>query len=116
MEMWMVWLARLMYLGIFLLAGGMLFRSWKIAVRRDFRYVADWRGRSFPDGERWAHWVLAVNFLGGGLLLGVAFAVPVIGLPFTIWTGAAGLVLWSYYFFLRVINQRASRQGRAVRE
>lgn len=109
MEDWFVWLARLMYLGIFLMAGGMLYRAGKIAIGRDLRYVADWRGRTMANPERWAHLVLVVNIIGGGLLLGIGVAVPLAGLPFTIWTGASGLVLWSYYFFLRVINGRAER-------
>ena len=109
MELAFVWLARLMYLGIFLLAGGMFFRVWKIAVGKDMRYVADWRGKIIADGERWAPWVLSVNFIGAGLLLGIGASVLLVGLPFTVWTGAAGLVLWTYYFFLRVVVSRADR-------
>lgn len=109
MEVWFVWLARLMYLGVFLMAGGMLYRAGKIALARDMRFVADWRGRTIGSPERWAHWVLSVNLLGGAALLSIGVAVLWIGLPFTVWTGAAGLVLWSYYFFLRVISNRAGR-------
>ena len=109
MELAFVWLARLMYLGVFLLAGGMFYRVWKIAFKKDLRYVADWRGKAIPHGERWAAWVLGINFIAAGLLLGIGAAVLVVGLPFTVWTGAAGLVLWSYYFFLRVVVTRAHR-------
>lgn len=109
MEDWFVWLARLMYLGVFLMAGGMLYRAAKVVIGRDMRFVADWRGRTMVNPERWAHLVVAVNFLGGALLLGIGVAVLLVGLHFTVWTGTAGLVLWSYYFFLRVISNRASR-------
>ena len=109
MELAFVWLARLMYLGIFLLAGGMFYRAWKIAVARDMRFVADWRGQAIPQGERWAPWVLAINFIGAGLLLGIGASVLLAGLPFTAWTGGAGLVLWTYYFFLKVVVGRARR-------
>jgi hypothetical protein len=47
----MIWLARLLYLGIFLIAAGMLHRAWRIAARRDTRYVADWRGRAIVEGN-----------------------------------------------------------------
>jgi hypothetical protein len=109
MELAFVWLARLMYLGIFLLAGGMFYRVWKIALKRDMRYVADWRGKVIPNGEHWAPWVLSINFIGAGLLLAIGVSVPLVGLPFTFWTGAAGLVLWTYYFLLRAVVARASR-------
>lgn len=111
MEIWFVWLARLLYLGIFLLAGGMLFRAWKIAVRRDMRHVADWRGRVIKGGEAWAAWVLSINLLGGGVLLAVALAVLAVGLEFVVWTGVSGLVLWTYYFLLRVVVTKAERGG-----
>lgn len=109
MEVWFVWLARLMFLGIFLMAAGMLYRAGRIAIGRDMRYVADWRGRTLVDPERWAHWVLSVNLVGGLLLLAIGVSVLLVGLAFTIWTGAAGLVLWSYYFFLKVADGRAKR-------
>ena len=109
MEVWFVWLARLMFLGIFLIAGGMLYRAWKIAVRRDFRYVADWRGKAIPNGERWAAWVLSINAVGGGVLLSIGVSVLAVGLPFAFWTGASALVMWTYYFLLRVVVQRAGR-------
>ena len=109
MEDWFIWLARLMYLGVILLAGGMLFRAWKIAVRRDLRHVADWRGRMIADAERWAAWVLGVNLIGGLCLLATAAAVLAVGLPFAVWTGLAGLVLWTYYFVLRLVVRRTGR-------
>ena len=58
MDEWFVWLARLMFVGIFALGIGMLYRAWSIGVRRDLRYVADWRGRPVQNGARWAQVVL----------------------------------------------------------
>lgn len=113
MEFWIVWLARLLFIGLFLMAGGMFYRAWRIALRRDMRYVADWRGRRIGDGERWAAWVLSINLLSAAALLAIGLAVVVTGLPFTVWTGLTGLVLWSYYFFLRLLVARAERTGQA---
>lgn len=113
METWFVWLARLMYLGIILIAGGMGYRAWRIAARNDLRHVADWRGTTLVSPARWAKPVAAVNITVGGLLLAIASSVLLIGLPFHVWTGVAALVLWSYYFLLRLIVNAARRQGGA---
>lgn len=109
MDEWFVWLARLMFIGIFPLGIGMAFRAWKIGVRKDYRYVADWRGRAIQDGKRWAGPVLGINGLGGAGLLAVGALVLLVGLPFAIWTGVAALIIWSYFFALQVIVQRARR-------
>lgn len=110
MEVWFVWLARLMFVGIFPIAGGMFYRAWAIAIRKDYRHVADWRGKTIPNGERWAPLVFAINFLAGGCLLGTGVLVLLIGLPFVFWSGLVAFVIWSYYFLLRVIVFRAGRQ------
>ncbi|MFH1819526.1 MAG: hypothetical protein ABIK08_09660 [Pseudomonadota bacterium] len=113
MDDWFVWLARLMFVGIFPLGIGMLFRAWSIAVRRDYRYVADWRGRSIQEGKRWAAVVMGVNGLCGAGLLVVGLLVLLIGLPFAIWSGLTAFIIWSYYFALQVVVQRA-RSQRAI--
>lgn len=107
MDEWFVWLVRLMFAGIFPLGIGMLFRAWRIGVRKDYRYVADWRGRSIRDGKRWAFPVLAINGVGGVGLLAVGALVFLVGLPFAMWSGATALVIWSYFFALQIIAQRA---------
>lgn len=113
MDEWFVWLSRLMFVGIFPLGIGMLYRAWAIAVRKDYRHVADWRGRTIQDGERWATLVTGINGTGGAGLLLVGVLVLLIGLPFVMWTGATALVIWSYYFALQIVVQRA-KHGRAV--
>lgn len=109
MEIAYVWLARLMFLGIFLMAGGMLFRAWGIAVRKDERYVADWRGRKIGTGKTWAGFVLAVNIFCGAGLLAVGVSVLLLGLELTLWMGMAAFALWTYYFLLQLASQRARR-------
>lgn len=111
MEIWFVWLARLMFLGIFLLGGGMLFRAWKVALKRDMRFVADWRGKTLTNAPRWAMAVFSINLVGGLVLLAVGFSVLLFGLEFVLWTGTAGLVLWTYYFALRLLASRAAREA-----
>jgi hypothetical protein len=107
MDDWFVWLARLMFVGIFPLGIGMLFRAWGIGVRKDYRYVADWRGRSIQDGKSWAYAVMGINGVGGMGLLIVGILVLLTGLPFAMWSGATALIIWSYYFALQIVVRRA---------
>jgi len=39
--------------------------------------------------------------------------VLLIGLPFAIWSGLTAFIIWSYYFSLQVVVQRA-RSQRAI--
>jgi hypothetical protein len=107
MDEWFIWLVRLMFAGIFPLGIGMLYRAWRIFVRKDFRHVADWRGRMIRDGKQWACLVAGTNATGGIGLLLVGALVIMVGLPFAIWSGATALILWSYYFALQFVVQRA---------
>ncbi len=107
MDDWFLWLARLMFVGIFPLGIGMLFRAWRIGVRKDDRYVADWRGRAIQAGAQWARPVMAINAVGGGGLLTVGVLVVLVGLPFAMWSGATALIIWSYFFALKIVVQRA---------
>lgn len=109
METWFVWLARLLYLGVYLMAAGMAYRAWKIAVAGDMRYVADWRGRAIAAPARWASAVLGINLLGAAILLAIGVSVLAAGLHFSLWTGLAGLVVWTYVFSLRMVVNRAQR-------
>lgn len=109
MEDWMVWMARLMYVALFPIGIGMLYRAVKIG-QGDWRHVADWRGRAVPDPVRWAGWVRGIHLAGGSALLAIAVAVLAIGLPFGLWTGAAAMTLWTYYFAMRLLVQRAQRE------
>lgn len=113
MDTWIVVLAWLMFLAIFPLGAGMLFRAWKIGVRHDPRYVADWRGRALLDARRWATPVLAINTVGGAGLLLVGILVVALALPFAVWTGATALILWSYFFALQTVSHR-DKAGKPV--
>lgn len=113
MDEWFVWLARLMFVGIFPLGIGMLYRAWSIGARRDLRYVADWRGRPIQNGARWAGVVMGINGVGGVGLLTVGLLVLALGLRFALWTGLTAFLIWSYYFALRVVVHRARGDGAA---
>ena len=109
MDEGVVWLARLMFIGIFPLGIGMLYRAWSIGVRKDYRHVADWRGRRIDDSKRWAQPVMGINSVSGAGLLLVGALVVAVGLPFAIWTGATALIIWSYFFALQLVVHRAKQ-------
>ena len=102
--------AWLLFLAIPALAGGMLYRAWKILARREFRYVAPWHGRTVPQPERWAHWFAMVNLAGGALLLAILLAIVVHGISFGTWAGAVALTVWMYF----IVTQLVARKARAA--
>jgi hypothetical protein len=51
--------------------------------------------------------VTGVNAAGGSGLLLVGVLVVLAGLPFAVWSGATAFIIWSYYFALQIVVQRA---------
>lgn len=104
---WMVWIARLMFLGIFPIAGLLLRRAWRVGVRGELRGVVDWHGAALPDPVRWARpWVL-IHLGTGGFLLAVAVGVLALGISFEVWASLVALAVWTYYLAQNLLARRA---------
>ncbi len=106
-----VWTARLLYLAIFVLAGMMARRAWKVAVRRDLARVTDFHGRPLPQPARWAGVFVAINLTVTLLLLAVAVLTLLLGLSFPTWTGLVAFFVWMYYLGLQLLAHHAGRQA-----
>lgn len=108
---WMVWIARLMFLGIFPIAWLLLRRAWRVGVRSELRYVVDWHGVALPDPARWARpWVL-IHLGAGVCLLAVAAGVLVLGVSFEAWASLVALAIWTYYLLQHLLARRARHSG-----
>jgi len=108
---WMVWIARLMFIGIFPIAGLMLRRAWRVGVRGDLRFVTDWHGATLPDPGRWARASLLIHLGTGAFLLAVAAGVLVVGLSFEAWASMVALAVWTYYLLQHLLARRARHPG-----
>ncbi|GIX24128.1 MULTISPECIES: hypothetical protein [Caldimonas] len=83
-------------------------RAWRIGVRRDFSEVALKKGLPPPDAERYAPYELAINLLGGLVL--VAVLVAVLGfqaLSRDEWIAIAGSTLWIKIFASLALSRQA---------
>jgi len=107
----MVWIARLMFIGIFPIAGLLLRRAWRVGVRRDLRFVTDWHGATLPDPGRWARASLLIHLGTGAFLLAVAAGVLVVGLSFEAWASMVALAVWTYYLLQHLLARRARHPG-----
>jgi hypothetical protein len=99
--------AWVLFLAIFPLTVGMFYRAWKIAVRREWHYVAPWYGNPVPQPQRWAHWFAGINMLGGSVLFAILISIIVFGAPFSKWATAVALTIWMYYITTQLLARKA---------
>lgn len=69
-------------------------RAWRIFVKRDFSEVALKRGVAPPNAERYAPYEMAINLIGG--LIMVSVLVSVLGIPLLSVAGVMGAWAESY--------------------
>lgn len=97
----------ILFLALFPIAFFWLRRAWRIAVRRDFSEVALRRGESPPHPEKFAPFEVAVNLVGGAVLLTVIGLVLAGAVDFSTWTAIAGSTLWCKFFIGFALSRHA---------
>ena len=83
-------------------------RAWRILVRRDFSEVALKKGVPPVDAERYAPYEMAINLIGGGVLVSVLVAV--LGFQAMAqedWIALAGSTLWIKLFMSFALSRHA---------
>lgn len=109
----------LFFLVLFPIAFFWLRRVWRIAVQRDFSEVALKKGCPPADAQRWAPYELAINLVGGGVLVGVIVLVLLGALAYEDWVAIAGTTLWMKIFLSFALARHAhgiaSSQSSAAR-
>lgn len=83
-------------------------RAWRILFRRDFSEVALKKGLPPPNAERYAPYELAINLVGGTVMVGVLVAVLVFqALDRDDWMAVAGVTLWMKIFASFALGRHA---------
>lgn len=113
----------LFLLALFPVAFFWLRRAWRILVRRDFSEVALKRGVAPPNAEKYAPYEMAINLIGGVVMVGVlvsVLAVPLLGAAGLVgesadayvlgrdqWIAVAGSTLWVKLFASFALSRQA---------
>ena len=97
----------ILFLALFPIAFFWFRRSWRILFRRDFSEVALKRGMPPTDPARFAPYTLAVNLIGGGVIVFVIFGVVAAILDFETWTAIAGVTIWFKFFADYIVSRHA---------
>ena len=97
----------ILFLALFPIAFFWFRRSWRILLRRDFSEVALKRGMPPADPARFAPYTLAVNLIGGGVIVFVIFGVVAAILDFETWTAIAGVTIWFKFFADYILSRHA---------
>ena len=97
----------ILFLALFPIAFFWFRRSWRILFRRDFSEVALKRGMPPADPARFAPYTLAVNLIGGGVIVFVIFGVVAAILDFETWTAIAGVTIWFKFFADYILSRHA---------
>jgi len=103
----------LFFLVLFPVAFFWLRRAWRILVRKDFSEVALRKGEAPPDAHRWAPYEMAINLVGGGVLVGVILSVLMGWLAYEDWVAIAGSTLWLKIFMSFALGRHAHGITRA---
>lgn len=97
----------ILFLALFPIAFFWLRRAWRIVFKRDFSEVALKRGMPPADPARFAPYTLAVNLIGGGVIVFVIFGVVAAILDFETWTAIAGVTIWFKFFADYIVSRHA---------
>lgn len=99
-------------LALFPVAFFWLRRAYRILVKRDFSEVALKRGVPPPNAEKYAPYEMAINLVGGVVMVGVLVAVLGFqALAFQDWVAVAGSTLWIKLFASFALSRQAHGIG-----
>ncbi|WP_291013261.1 hypothetical protein [Hydrogenophaga sp.] len=87
-------------------------RAWRILVRRDFSEVALKKGVPPTNAEKYAPYEMAINFVGGVIMVGVLVAVLGFqALAADDWIAIAGVTLWCKLLASFALSRQAHGLG-----
>lgn len=87
-------------------------RAWRILVKRDFSEVALKKGVPPPNAEKYAPYEMAINLVGGVVIVGLLVAVLGFqALASEDWIAIAGSTLWIKLFLSFALSRQAHGFG-----
>lgn len=100
-------------LALFPVAFFWLRRAWRILIQRDFSEVALKKGVAPPNAEKYAPYEMAINLVGGVVMVGVLVAVLGFqALERDTWIAIAGSTLWIKIFLSFALSRQAHGFGK----
>jgi hypothetical protein len=97
----------ILFLALFPIAFFWFRRAWRILFRRDFSEVALKGGMPPADPARFAPYTLAINLIGGVVILFVIVGVVTGSMDFDTWTATAGVTIWMKFFLDFALGRHA---------
>jgi small-conductance mechanosensitive channel len=100
-----------LFLALFPIAFFWLRRSWRILMKRDFSEVALKRGEPPPNAAKFAPYELAINLVGGTVVLMTIVFILLGELDYQTWSAIAGSTIWSKFFLSFALGRYAHMQA-----
>ena len=97
----------ILFLALFPIAFFWFRRAWRILFKRAFSEVALKRGMPPPNPARYAPFTLAINLIGGVVILFTIFGIVTGSMDFDAWTATAGVTIWMKFFADLVLSRQA---------
>jgi small-conductance mechanosensitive channel len=103
------------FLVLFPVAFFWLRRVYRILVKRDFSEVALKKGMPPPNAEKYAPYEMAINLIGGTVMVVVIVSVLLGQLDYDTWVAIAGSTLWIKLFMSFALGRQAHGLGPATK-
>ena len=97
----------ILFLALFPIAFFWFRRAWRILFRRDFSEVALKRGMPPANPARFAPYTLAINLIGGAVIVFTIFGIVTGTMDFDTWTATAGVTIWFKFFADYILSRHA---------
>ncbi|MFW6262656.1 MAG: hypothetical protein ACOC34_01355 [Thermotogota bacterium] len=84
----------ILFIGLIPLSIFWIRRGLKIWLKKDYSFVALWKGRSPDNAKKYVLYAICSNLSAGIIFLTVFFLVLILGLEYEIWTAIVGVTFW----------------------
>ncbi len=88
----------ILFLALFPIAFFWFRRAWRILFKRNFSEVALKGGMPPANPARYAPFTLAINLIGGVVIVFTIFGIVTGSMDFDTWTATAGVTIWMKFF------------------